>query len=598
MFAIRLLADHLINQIAAGEVVERPAAALKELLENSLDAGARTIDTELAGGGIKLIRVADDGAGIEREELALAVARHATSKIAAPADLEAIATLGFRGEALASIAAVSRLSLTSRSRDKPHAWRIEVDGGEVGIPQPAALAAGTTVTVQELYFNTPARRKFLRTDATEYGHCEEVFRRIALSHPDVAFTLSHNGNVRYRLLAGGRHSRVDGLLGDSVCAQAATVDVAGPGIALAGWAVRPAYATAGAYARDAQYLFVNGRFVRDRVLTHALREAYRDVLHGERQPAYVLWLTIEPRLVDVNVHPTKIEVRFRESGAVHQFVRHAVEKALAMTAAEQPAVSAAERLGVAAARTPPLLGSTARSAWATTPAQAAMGFAAAEPAAFYARLFGERSPVARDGGLDLPNDDEHPLGFALAQLHGVYVLAQNRDGLVLIDMHAAHERILYERLKSALDGALPMQPLLVPVTFAADPLDVATAEENSGVLAALGFSLSALGPGILAVRGIPALLRDADAVVLARAVLADVREYGASRVLTAQRDDLLSTMACHGAVRAHRSLTVPEMNALLREMEATERAGQCNHGRPTWYQLTLADLDRLFMRGR
>jgi DNA mismatch repair protein MutL len=599
MRSIRLLADHLINQIAAGEVVERPAAALKELLENSLDAGARTIDVDLAGGGVKLIRVADDGEGIEREDLALAVSRHATSKIAAPIDLEAIATLGFRGEALASIAAVSRLSLTSRSRDKPHAWRIEVDGGEVGVPQPAALAAGTTVTVQELYFNTPARRKFLRTDATEYGHCEETFRRIALSHPNVAFTLSHNGNVRYRLLGAGRRARVDALLSDSFGAQAAVVDVAGPGLTLAGWAVRPAYATAATAARDAQYLFINGRFVRDRVLTHALREAYRDVLHNDRQPAYVLWLTIEPRQVDVNVHPTKIEVRFRESGAVHQFVRHAVEKALAMTAAEQPAVSAAERLGVAAALTPPLMPSGAVGApFASTPLQAGMAFAAAEPAAFYARLFGERAPAPRDGGLDLPNDDEHPLGFALAQLHGIYLLAQNRDGLVLIDMHAAHERILYERLKTALDQALPMQPLLVPVTFAADPLDVATADENSGVLASLGFSLSALGPSTLAVRGIPALLRDADAVVLARAVLADVREYGASRMLTAQRDELLSTMACHGAVRANRSLMVPEMNALLREMEATERAGQCNHGRPTWYQLSLSDLDRLFMRGR
>ena len=599
MPAIRLLADQLINQIAAGEVVERPAAALKELLENSLDAGARAIDIELAGGGIKLIRVADDGGGIEREDLALAVARHATSKIAAPADLESIATLGFRGEALASIAAVSRLSLTSRSRDKPHAWRLEVDGGEVGMPQPAALAAGTTVTVQELYFNTPARRKFLRTEATEYGHCEEAYRRVALSHPDTGFTLSHNGNVRFRLLAAGRRARVDALLGESFSTQGATVDVAGPGIALAGWAVRPAYATAGTSARDAQYLFVNGRFVRDRVLAHALREAYQDVLHSDRQPAYALWLTIEPRLVDVNVHPTKIEVRFRESGAVHQFVRHAVEKALAMTAAEQPAVSAAERLGVAAALTPPLASApTLRASSSAAPAQAAMGFAGPGPAGFYARLFGERRPAAGDEGPDLPNADEHPLGFALAQLHGVYVLAQNRDGLVLIDMHAAHERILYERLKVALDRALPMQPLLVPVTFAADPLDVATAEENSGVLGSLGFSLSALGPGTLAVRGIPALLRDADAVVLARAVLADVREYGASRVLTAQRDGLLSTMACHGAVRAHRNLTVPEMNALLREMEATERAGQCNHGRPTWYQLTLADLDRLFMRGR
>ncbi len=597
MSAIRLLADHLINQIAAGEVVERPAAALKELLENSLDAEARTIDVELAGGGIKLIRVADDGRGIEREDLVLAIARHATSKIAAPSDLEAIATLGFRGEALASIAAVSRLSLTSRSRDKPHAWRLEVDGGEVGVPQPAALSAGTTVTVQELYFNTPARRKFLRTEGTEYGHCEEVCRRIALSHPDVAFTLSHNGNVRYRLLAAGRRVRVDALLGESFGAQAAVVDAAGTPIALAGWAVRPAYATAGTLARDAQYLFVNGRFVRDRVLTHALREAYRDVLHSDRQPAYALWLTIEPRLVDVNVHPTKIEVRFRDSGAVHQFVRHAVEKALAMTAAEQPAVSAAERLGVVGALTPPRLpGSAGRSAAA--PVQAAMGFATTESALFYQRLFGTRPPPAVAEGPDLPNADEHPLGFALAQLHGVYVLAQNRDGLVLIDMHAAHERILYEQLKNALDRALPMQPLLVPVTFAADPLDVATAEENSGVLGSLGFSLSALGPGTLVVRGIPALLRDADAVVLARAILADVREYGASRLLTAQRDELLSTMACHGAVRAHRSLTVPEMNALLREMEATERAGQCNHGRPTWYQLTLTDLDRLFMRGR
>ena len=596
MPSIRLLGDHLINQIAAGEVIERPAAALKELLENSLDGGAQSIDVELAGGGIKLIRVADDGSGIEREELALAIARHATSKIEAPADLEAITTLGFRGEALASIAAVSRLSLTSRSRDKPHAWRIEVEGGEVGLPQPAALATGTTVTVQELYFNTPARRKFLRTDATEYGHCEEVCRRVALSRPDVAFTMSHNGNVRYRLLAGGRRVRVDALLGDNFGAQAATVDVAGPGIALTGWAVRPAYATAGTPARDAQYLFVNGRFVRDRVLTHALREAYRDVLHSDRQPSYALWLTIEPRMVDVNVHPTKIEVRFRESGAVHQFVRHAVEKALAITAAEQPAVSAAERLGAAASLTPPRPTST-RYSFATAPEQAAIGLAAAAPAAFYARLFGERTAPVADAP-DLPNDDEHPLGFALAQLHGVYLLAQNRHGLVLIDMHAAHERILYERLKSAFDRELPMQPLLVPATFAADPLEMATAQENSELLASLGFSLSALGPGVLAVRAVPALLRDADSVALARAVLMDVREYGASRVLTARRDELLSTLACHGAVRAHRGLTVPEMNALLREMEATERAGQCNHGRPTWYQLTLGDLDRLFMRGR
>jgi len=454
------------------------------------------------------------------------------------------------------------------------------------------------VTVQELYFNTPARRKFLRTDATEFGHCEEAFRRIALSHPDTGFTMQHNASVRYRLLAQGRRARVDALLGDEFAAQAAYVDEHGPGLSLAGWVVRPAYATS---ARDAQYLFVNGRFVRDRVLAHALREAYRDVLHHERQPAYALWLTIEPRIVDVNVHPAKAEVRFRDSGAVHQFVRHAVEKSLASTAAEQPAVSASERLGVAAARVPPIASTLA---WASRPtsSQGSMAFSAAEPASFYARLFGDRvqllDQTERTDGSDLPNTGDHPLGFALAQLHGVFVLAQNSDGLVLVDMHAAHERILYERLKTALDRSLPMQPLLVPVTFAADPLDAATADEDAEVLSALGFAMSVLGPSTLAVRGVPALLVDADAVALARAVLADVREYGASRVLTAQRDELLSTMACHGAVRANRSLTVPEMNALLREMEATERAGQCNHGRPTWYQLSLGDLDRLFMRGR
>ena len=590
MTAIRPLPDHLINQIAAGEVVERPAAALKELLENSLDAGARTIDVDLAGGGVKLIRVADNGAGIEREDLALAVARHATSKIAVPSDLEAIATLGFRGEALASIAAVSRLSLTSRSRDAVHAWRVEVDGGDIGLPQPAALATGTTVAVQELYFNTPARRKFLRTDATEYGHSEEAFRRIALSHPEAGFTLSHNGAVRYRLLGEGRRARVDALLGDAFAAQAAVVEAPGLGVSLAGWAVRPAYATTG---REAQYLFVNGRYVRDRVLSHALREAYRDVLHNDRQPAYALWLTIEPRMVDVNVHPTKVEVKFREAGALHEFVRRAVEKALAATAAEHPSVSAAERLGAAAALTPPVAVGPSRGPSAQEP----LAFAAREPAAFYERLFGQRD-ATRAAVPDLPNDDEQPLGFALAQLHGIYVLAQNRDGLVLVDMHAAHERILYERLKTALDRASPMQPLLVPVSFAADPLDVATAEENVDTFAELGFSISTLGPSTLAVRAVPAPLADTDAAALAHALLADVREYGGSGALTARRDELLSTMACHAAVRAHRALTVPEMNALLREMEATERAGQCNHGRPTWYQLTLSDLDRLFMRGR
>jgi len=596
---IRALTDQVINQIAAGEVVERPAAALKELLENALDSGATQIDVDLAGGGIERIRVADNGTGIEREELALAVARHATSKLASADDLAAIATLGFRGEALASIGAVSRLALASRAAGRPHAWRIEVDGGIAGVTAPAAIATGTTVTVRELYFNTPARRKFLRTEATEWGHCDEAFRRVALAHPDVGFTLQHNGRVVHRLLGQGRRARVEALLGEGFVAGAAQVDARSGPLALAGYAVRPAYATQSA----GQYTFVNGRFVRDRVLAHALREAYRDVLHHERQPAYALWLTLEPRLVDVNVHPQKIEVRFRDSGAVHEFVRRAVERALALTGAEQPAVSAADRLGLAAAHVPPLapphepgLAPSRPAAW--IPPQATIPLPAGEPAAFYARLFGAR-PAPPGGMPDLPpTGDEHPLGFALAQLHGIYVLAQNRDGLVLVDMHAAHERIVYERLKAAAHVRVAVQPLLVPATFAASPLEVAAAEEHAEALDRLGFAIAALGPATLAVRGIPAPLADADAATLAHAVLSELREFGGTEVLDAHRDELLSTMACHAAVRANRSLTVPEMNALLREMEATERAGQCNHGRPTWYQLTLADLDRLFLRGR
>jgi DNA mismatch repair protein MutL len=606
MGAIHTLPDLLINQIAAGEVVERPAAALKELLENALDAGATQIDVDVAQGGTKRLRVADNGRGIDREDLALAVARHATSKIGSALDLEAIATLGFRGEALASIASVARLALASRAAGKPHAWRIEVEGGTVSPVAPAALAVGTSVTVEELFFNTPARRKFLRTEATEWGHCDEAFRRIALAHPETGFTLQHNGRVTQRLVSGGRQARVEQLLGAEFAARSARVDVAAADIALAGFAVLPAHAT----QRAAQYCFVNGRFVRDRVLQHALREAYRDVLHHDRQPAYALWLTIDPRRVDVNVHPQKVEVRFRDAGAIHQFVRHAVERALAATAAEQPAVSAADRLGLVAAQLAPGFASHAApsagraASWAGAaaggtqaalawPARAPAGAAAGEPSSFYATLFGER-PAAPA----LPADDLHPLGFALAQLHGIFILAQNRAGLVVVDMHAAHERIVYERLKTSFDASLPVQPLLVPATFAADPLEVAAAADHAEALQALGFALSALGPTTLAVRGVPAPLADADPVTLARAVLHDMREFGGSAALTARRDEMLSTMACHGAVRANRALTVPEMNALLRQMEDTERAGQCNHGRPTWYQLPLADLDRLFMRGR
>ena len=595
MGAIRALPDLLINQIAAGEVVERPAAALKELLENALDAQATQVDIDVAGGGVKRIRVVDNGTGIDREDLALAVARHATSKIASVMDLEAIATLGFRGEALASIAAVARVAIASRAAGKPHAWRIEIEGGTVGPVAPAALAAGTTITVEELYFNTPARRKFLRTEATEWGHCDEAFRRIALAHADVAFTLTHNARALLRLQAGGRRARAEALLGDAFVLHAAHVDADAAEVRLAGYAVRPAYAAEGPML---QYIFVNGRHVRDRVLSHALREAYRDILHHERQPAYALWLTLDPRRVDVNVHPQKTEVRFRDAGAIHQFVRHAVERALAATAAEQPAVSAVERLGIAAAQLPPLVPLDAATRGSPSPAGGAAGLQSGlaldtrEPAAFYRRLFGERGPQP------LPENDDYPLGFALAQLHGIYILSQNRAGLILVDMHAAHERIVYEKLKSGFDGRVPVQPLLVPATFAAESLEVAVATENAEALLALGFDVSPIGPATLAVRGIPQALRDADAAALARAVLHDIREYGGSRALDARRDELLSTMACHGSVRANRSLTIAEMNALLREMEATERAGQCNHGRPTWYQLSLNDLDRLFMRGR
>jgi DNA mismatch repair protein MutL len=404
------------------------------------------------------------------------------------------------------------------------------------------------------------------------------------------------------LIPAGRRVRVEQLLGDDFILHAAAVDADAAGVTLTGFAVRPAYAAQG----GGQYLFVNGRHVRDRVLQHALREAYRDVLHHDRQPAYALWLELDPRRVDVNVHPQKTEVRFRDSGAIHQFVRHAVERALAASAAEQPAVSAAERLGVAAAHLPPLMPqgervglqegmqSQAGAPWRSP--QSPLAFPAGEPSTFYARLFGPRDDNATPPAF--PADDPHPLGFALAQLHGVFILAQNRAGLVLVDMHAAHERIVYERLKTAFDANLPVQPLLVPATFAAEPLDVATMEENGAALETLGFAMSALGPTTLAVRGVPAPLSEADPATLARAVLHEIREFGGTQVLAARRDELLSTMACHGSVRANRSLALPEMNALLREMEATERSGQCNHGRPTWYQLSLSDLDRLFMRGR
>ena len=580
MSAIRLLPETLISQIAAGEVVERPASVVKELLENSIDAGATEIGVSLSEGGIKQIRVVDNGAGIASDDLAMAFARHATSKIASLDDLEQVRSLGFRGEALASIASVARVRLASRAAGAARAFAIGTEGGAIGTVEPAAQPEGTAVEVDDLYYNTPARRKFLKSEATEFGHCEEIFTRAALSRPEVAFTLRHNGRVAARFEPGGPARRIEAALSEEFGRSMRPVAADGGVLKLSGFAGSPAYTRA---TRDAQYVYVNGRFVRDKLLAHALREAYRDVLHGERHPAYVLFLEIDPRAVDVNVHPAKIEIRFRDPRAVHQFVFHAVTKSLSATAAEAPAAIA----------TPAIEGRS------IAPQFRQAGLGLEQPVARYAAMFAERPAGSTLGLADADATDAPPLGYALAQLHGIYILAQNSEGLVLVDMHAAHERILYEKLKAALDSrAMNTQKLLIPATFHADRVDVATAEEHGATLNVLGFDVTAISPFALAVRAVPSMLAAADASVLARALLHDIREYGASRVLTERRDELLGTMACHGAVRAHRALTVPEMNALLREMEETERSGQCNHGRPTWFQMSLADLDKLFMRGR
>ena len=585
MSVIRVLPDLLINQIAAGEVVERPSSALKELLENSVDAAAGEIAVALSQGGIKQLRVADDGVGIVAEELALALARHATSKITSLPDLEAVKSLGFRGEALASIAAVSRLTMTSRRRGERHAWKVEAAGGEIAGLQPAALESGTAVEVQDLYFNTPARRKFLKSEATEYGHCEEMFRRIALSRADIGFSLQHNSRNIWQLPAGTTERRTATLLGEEFAAAAVSLDERVGSLRLWGLASLPGFSRGG---RDAQYFYVNGRFVRDKLITHAIREAYKDILHHDRHPGFALFLEVEPEAVDVNVHPTKIEVRFRDARAIHQFIYHALNKALSAP------IRARQEHVVAPAAEP----KRQAASFAPYPLQQAMPLGVAERGNLYETLFGKLGkpdavPVA-ETAQEIPM-----LGFALGQLHGIYILAQNAKGLVIVDMHAAHERVTYEKLKTALDSrAVAMQPLLIPVSFHAGALDVAAAEEHAEALAELGFDIAALSPTTLAVRALPALLSDADPVLLARDVLKELHEFGAARVLAERRNELLATLACHASVRANRKLTVPEMNALLREMEATERADQCNHGRPTWREVTLDELDKLFMRGK
>jgi len=596
--AIRVLPELLIGQIAAGEVVERPASVLKELLENSLDAGAGAVTVTLEHGGIKRVQVEDDGSGIARDELALALARHATSKIASLEDLEAVATMGFRGEALASIASVARLGITTRTTDSPHGHSIRAEGPYVSDVEPAAHAPGTTVSVSDLYFNTPARRKFLRTEATEFGHCEEVFRRVALAQPSREFTLKHNGRVSVHLRGQSLGDRVAALLGREFLDSSVPLEAQAGSLRLWGLAGSPQAARNRA---DAQYFFVNGRFVRDRLLAHAAREAYRELLHGERHPAYVVFLELDPRGVDVNVHPSKTEVRFRDARAIHQFVLHAMQRALAPGAADAPvpyASIASNEHGVSLSGGGALPPRGRQEPLALGQPIAAYGqfIAAARPAGAAAAMFAETDR-------DATAPQAQPLGWALAQLHGVYILAQNAAGLVLVDMHAAHERIVMEKLRAMLDtGTVPRQQLLVPAIFRADALEIATAEENAATLERLGLEVALLGPNELAVRAVPAIFAGGadtgDVTGLARGVLAELREFGSERVLAARRDELLATMSCHAAVRANRALTIPEMNALLREMEDTERSGSCNHGRPTWFQLTLSDLDKLFLRGR
>ncbi len=600
--SIQRLPDLLVSQIAAGEVVERPASVLKELLENALDAGGTAIQIQLEEGGVKLIRITDDGCGIARDELALALTRHATSKIASLADLENVATLGFRGEALASVASVARLTLTSRLAGSTHAWRLSAEPGAA--PEPAALLAGTVVEMRDLYYNTPARRKFLKSDATEFAHCAEAVKRIALAHPTVAFTLSHNGRVSLHFAKSDSAGRAGAILGEDFLAESRPLDTGAGPLRLSGHCATPAHSRA---RSDAQYCYVNGRFVRDKLLTHALREAYQDMLHGSRYPAYCLFLEIDPAMVDVNVHPAKTEVRFRESRAVHQFVFHAVQKVLSNPLAAS--LQATPAMPVDFSRPTPASTPDAAPASKTSSSPAwtpryQPPLRVAEPAtnAYYAfsRSAFDSPPLQNATPPEADKPDTAPaLGYALAQLHGVYILAQSASGMVLVDMHAAHERILYEKLKNALDQQkIATQALLIPAVFSAEALDVAAAEEHADSLRDLGFDIAPMGPTQLVVRSVPVLLQAADPTALARSLLAELREHGVSQLLTARRNEFLATMACHGAVRAHRQLSIPEMNALLRQMETTERADQCNHGRPTWTQLSMQELDSLFLRGR
>ncbi|QCF26620.1 DNA mismatch repair endonuclease MutL [Hydrocarboniclastica marina] len=631
MSRIHVLTPRLANQIAAGEVVERPASVVKELVENALDAGASRIEVDVEQGGAKLVRIRDNGGGIDEADLSLALSRHATSKIQDLDDLESVSSLGFRGEALASISSVSRLSLTSRVPESEAAWRVEVEGRDMDARlSPAAHPVGTTVEVRDLFFNTPARRKFLRAEKTEFNHIEEGLRRQALSRFDVGFSLRHNQKPLFSQRPADsqvdQERRIASLCGTRFIENAVMIDNEASGLRLWGWVALPTFSRSQA---DLQYFFVNRRVIRDRLVAHAVRQAYRDVLYNNRHPAFVLYLELDPANVDVNVHPTKHEVRFRDGRLVHDFIFRSLHRALAQV---RPADhlpgnhSATEALQDSAPGSSEngaqfLVGSSAngtgydnasgtghRDAGAT--AYAATRYPAPQEAreqmGFYQALHGggpvsQAGPVRQPVATTAPMDDQNEptLGYAIAQLHGIYVLSQSSRGLILVDMHAAHERITYERMKKALEQeSMTLQPLLVPVTVAVSQREASAAENSRETLQQVGLVVERLGPESLVVRQIPAMLRGADAEQLVRDVLADLITHGQSDRIEAVTHELLSTMACHGSVRANRQLTLPEMNALLRDMEATERSGQCNHGRPTWTLMTLADLDKLFLRGR
>ena len=608
MGKIAILSQRLANQIAAGEVVERPASVVKELLENSLDAGATRIDIDIESGGSKLMRVRDNGSGMDKTDLKLSLSRHATSKIFDLDDLEQITSLGFRGEALASVCSVSRLSMTSRSleSDDDSAWKVEVQGQDMETHlSPAAHPQGTTVEVRDLFFNTPARKKFLRTEKTEFSRIEEITKRLALSRFDVFFSLKHNQRAIHNLHKAStdqeKQRRVAMVCGPAFVENSVVIDLEGPGLRLWGWVSLPTFSRSQA---DLQYFYVNGRVIRDKLVSHALRQAYRDVLFHGRHPAFVLYLELDPALVDVNVHPTKHEVRFRDSRGVHDFLFGSLHRALAdVTPEDQMAGMSVDSTGTTTQTVDPASSFSAAN-------QANLGLYS-RPEAGQAGSFGAN--WKRGSGLGqyqvqeqlqaykkLSEDDEvPPLGYAIAQLHGIYILAQNKEGLIIVDMHAAHERITYERMKTACaNEELTVQPLLVPLSIAVSQAEAACAEEQKQVLEKIGVGLDRVSQESVVVRQVPSILRDANVEQLVRDVLSDVMEYGSSDRIEAHQDELLATMACHNSVRANRQLTIPEMNALLRDMEATERSGQCNHGRPTWVFQSLDELDKLFLRGQ